>query len=75
MNFMDWLADNMDVPSRVQRCAKMLIADANNGCGSLRYDAISWRAHFKEKHPDNANQLIDMLLIAYSEYILTIKAK
>jgi hypothetical protein len=73
MNFMDWLADNLDAPSRSNKLARLLISDMNNGCGSARYGVSQWKAHFEEKHKDNANILIDMLILAYAEYVLTHK--
>ena len=74
MSFNEFLSDSMDVPGRVAKFAKLLFGDVDNGCGRLEYDAIAWKQHFIDKHPDSP-QLIHMLVSSYAEYIKTIKSK
>ena len=75
MTFISFLVDNLDSPGRVHRFANIVSQDIDNGCGSHRFDAIAWKLHFEDKHAESANRLKDMLLVAYTEYVLTIKTK
>jgi hypothetical protein len=74
VNFIEFLDEAQDFDGRVARFAYLLFQDIANGCGSSRFDAIAWKAHFIDKHPESP-QLVDLLLISYTSYILTIKAK
>lgn len=75
MSFLDFLTESLDFQGRTGRFAKILLSDIDNGCGSSRFNAIAWKAHFIEKHGEYAPQLVDMLLIAYVEYANTSKSK
>ena len=75
VNFIDYLEEAQDFDGRVAKFAYLVFQDISNGCGSSRFDAIAWKAHFIDKHPDKSGVLIDMLLVAYTSYVLTIKAK
>lgn len=75
MSFLDYLDESLDNGGRVGQFAYLVFQDISNGCGSSRFDAIAWKAHFIDKHPDKSGQLVDLLLIAYTSYVLTIKAK
>jgi hypothetical protein len=67
---MVWLADQLDELGRVPRFAKVIYDDVNGGCGSSRYNALDWKRHFEEKHPETSDALVSLLTIAYSNYIL-----
>jgi len=45
-----------------------------DGCGSSKFNAVAWKAHFIEKHKDSP-QLVDMLLLAFIEYYQSNKTK
>jgi hypothetical protein len=75
VSFIDYLEEAQDFDGRVAKFAYVIFQDISNGCGSSRFDAIAWKAHFIEKHSDKSAQLIDLLLLSYSSYVLTIKLK
>lgn len=75
MSFLEYLDESTDNGGRVAQFAYLVFQDISNGCGSSKFDAIAWKAHFTEKHPDKSGVLIDLLLISYTSYVLTIKAK
>lgn len=74
MTFYDYLEESIDYQGRTARFAKIVFADINNGCGTSKFNAVAWKAHFIEKHPDSP-ELIDMLLLAFIEYYHTKKHK
>lgn len=71
MNFLTWLFEEMETPSKLSRFAKIVYDDINNGCGSRKFTPTQWRDHFKAEHPDSAGNLIAMLEIAYIQYALS----
>lgn len=75
MSFNAWLFDQLDSPSRVSAFGKIIWDDINNGCGSSKFTAIQWKAHFEDKHPEHSKRLIDLLILAYAPYALTFKSK
>jgi hypothetical protein len=75
VSFIDYLEEAQDFDGRVAKFAYVVFQDISNGCGSSRFDAIAWKAHFIEKHSDKSKELIDLLLLSYSSYVLTIKLK
>jgi hypothetical protein len=75
VSFNTWLLEGLDTPGRVATFGKLVWDDINNGCGSSKYSAVAWKAHFEEKHPEHYKKLTDMLLLAYTEYALRFKGK
>ena len=71
MNFLTWLFEEMDTPSRLSRFAKVLYDDINNGCASRRFTPAQWKKHFETEHPERSKKLVDMLEIAYIQYALS----
>lgn len=71
VNFLTWLFEEMDTPSKISRFAKIVYDDINNGCGSRKFTPTQWREHFKSEHADSAKKLVDMLEIAYIQYALS----
>lgn len=74
MSFIEFLEESLDFPSPTARFAKILFADVDNGCGSYRFNAVTWKAHFIKKHSDSP-ELVDMLILAYIEYVKARKRK
>jgi len=70
MRFTQWVLDLQDEEGSLDKFHKILYSDINNGCGSSKYDAIAWKRHFEEKHADTAQNLINLLSVAYAQYIL-----
>ncbi len=71
MNFLTWLFDEMDGPSKVSKFAKIVYDDINNGCGDRRFGPVEWKNHFLAEHADSAGNLNSLLTIAYSHYVLS----
>jgi len=69
MHFSTWLWEQMDVPSNISEIAKLCWADVNNGCASVRFSGQDWVRHFDEKHKEKKDRLINMLMLAYLEYL------
>jgi hypothetical protein len=75
VSFIDYLEEAQDFDGRVAKFAYIVFQDISNGCGSSKFDAIAWKAHFIDKHPEKSGVLVDLLVVAYTSYVLTIKAK
>jgi hypothetical protein len=71
VNFLTWLFDELDGPSKVSRFAKIVYDDINNGCGDRKWGPVQWRDHFIAEHPDSAGNLNSMLSIAYAQYVMS----
>ena len=71
MNFLTWLFEEMETPSKLSRFAKILYDDINNGCGSRRFTPADWKKHFQLEHKDTAEQLTQMLELAYMKYAMS----
>ena len=70
MNFMVWLADQLDGLGRVPRFSKLVFDDINNGCGSSRFGPTQWKEHFESEHRESSDELVYLLTVAYSNYVL-----
>jgi hypothetical protein len=66
VNFYDFLEESLDYQGRTAKFARLVFTDIDNGCGSNKFDALAWKAHFIEKH--KSPELVDMLLLAFVEY-------
>ena len=75
VNFLTWLFEEMDTPSKTARFAKIVYDDINNGCGSRRFTPTDWKNHFLEEHSETALELIKMLEFAYMRYALSSRDK
>ena len=71
MNFLTWLFDELDGPSKVSRFAKIVYDDINNGCGDRRWGPVQWRDHFIAEHADSAENLNSMLSLAFTQYVMS----
>lgn len=68
MSFYDYLEESLDIQGgRTARFARLVFTDIDNGCGSNKFNAVAWKAHFEEKHKESP-ELVDMLLRAFMEY-------
>ncbi len=75
MRFTQWILDLEDEDGALDKFHKAIYSDINNGCGSSKYDALAWKAHFEERHADTAKNLINLLSVAYAQYVLRTNAK
>lgn len=71
MRFVTWLWEQLDAPGDIGVCANICWKDVNNGCATPRFSASQWVAHFEERHHDRKDLLINMLVEAYKEYMLS----
>ena len=70
MQFTQWLLSLEDEDGALGRFQKLAYSDINNGCASSKFDAIQWKKHFIEKHPESAEPLIKLLINSYNVYAL-----
>ena len=74
MSFYTFLEESLDYQGRTAKFARIVFTDIHNGCGSNKFNAVAWKAHFIEKHADTP-QLVDMLLLAFIEYYQSNKTR
>lgn len=70
MRFTQWILELQDEEGSIADFQAVAYSDINNGCASSKYDALKWRDHFNEKHPESASRLVNLLSKAYAQYIL-----
>lgn len=75
MRFTQWILGLEDEKGILDRFQKVAFGDINNGCASSKFDALGWKQHFLEKHPDSAEDLIALLTKAYAKYALSNEGK
>jgi len=75
MRFVTWLWEQLDTAGPASRFAKLCWDDVNNGCAHATFSATNWLDHFEEKHKDNKEVLISLMLPAYQEYMLSRASK
>ena len=75
MRFTQWLLELEDEDGILEKFQKVAFGDINNGCASSKFDALGWKQHFQDKHPESADRLISLLAQAYAKYALSNKDK
>lgn len=75
VRFTQWILELQDEEGSIAEFQAVAYGDINNGCASSKFDALKWKDHFEEKHPDSARRLIDLLTRAYAQYILRTNTK
>ncbi len=75
MRFTQWLLDLEDENGALHKFYKIVYFDINNGCASSKFDALGWKKHFCDKHADSADQLIELLSLAYAHYVMKAEEK
>ena len=75
MRFVSWLWEQMEDPGTTADFAKVCWNDVNNGCAHVKFTVKQWQDHFFDKHTENSQLLVKMLIDAYVTYQREVKGK
>lgn len=75
MHFSTWLWEQMEEPGRIGYVANICWKDVNNGCAHGKFGAPNWIAHIKERHPEQKDILLPLIVTAFKAYMLSLEPK
>jgi hypothetical protein len=75
MHFSTWLWEQMEEPSRIGYVATICWKDVNNGCAHAKFGAPNWIEHIKERHPEQKDILVPLIVKAFQAYMLSLATK
>ena len=75
MHFSTWLWEQMEEPSRIGYVATICWKDVNNGCAHAKFGAPNWIKHLNERHPEQKDILVPLIVKAFQAYMLSLATK